>query len=246
MNVLPALAIVILISAVLALPFWIMRTASQGGEALLRVVRLFSVGAMVIAVGGAAIRLTGLAGLTATVTVPVSPVPIRVPDGVTFDLVTAKLVAGGLDRATVTADGLSLSTKLVLAAGSILWTAVVITVALVVLRLLRSLGEADPFALGSAALIKAGWVVMVGGTLAAWVGNLGDWLASKDVFEVWLWSSTKELGEGEDLASLGWPSPAAMQLDFPWVPLVAGLVLVVLAAVFRHGAQLRRDAEGLV
>jgi hypothetical protein len=246
MTIVPALAVLVVISAVLALPFLIMRTAARGGSGLLRIVRGAGFVAVAIAVGGTIVTLSNLIGPTATITVPVSTMPIRVPDGVTFELVTARLIGGGFDRATVTVEGLSLTTKLVMGASSILWTAVVVTVVVVVLRLVRSLGEGDPFALGSTALVKAGWAVMAGGAAAAWVGTLGDWFASKDVFEVWGWSSTKDLGDGADLTALGWPSPGAVQLGFPWIPLVAGLALFVLAAVFRSGAQLRQDTEGLV
>lgn len=37
-----------------------------------------------------------------------------------------------------------------------------------------------------------------------------------------------------------------VQLHVPYWPLVAGLVLALLAAVFRSGQQLRKDAAGLV
>jgi len=246
MNPLAALLVVILIAAVLALPFLIMRIASRGGTHLIGAVRIVGALAILAAIGNVIAVVASLSGAVTRVSVPVSPVPIKVPDGVTLEGLVATFTSGGFDRASVVAQGLSLTTKLALGAAPILWAVITIALVSLVFRLVRSLDDGDPFGLSAAALAQTGWIVMVGGTIALWVGNLGDWLTARELFQTWGWSATRDVGDVTDLAELGWPGPDQLRLDLPWVPLVAGLTFAVLAAVFRYGARLRQDAEGLV
>lgn len=243
MNPLAAGAVVLVIAAVMALPFLIMSRASRGGAQLVKIVRVVAVGTIVIAGGAALVAVLNLADGRTTVTVPVSVVPIHQPTEDRLLGPTATIAGGGFDQVTVVADGLSSLTRLTLASAVLLWSVMAIAVAAVVIRLARTLDGGDPFALSSTALVTTGWIVMVGGTAATWVGSLGDWLAASDLFAVNSWTSS---GSDVDPARLSWPEPGQLRLDLPWMPLLAGLGLIVLAAVFRHGAQLRQDAAGLI
>lgn len=241
-TILPAAAILLVIAAVLALPFLLMSRAARGGAQLLAIVRFAAFGTIAVAVGAALWAVLNLVGERTTVTVPVSPVPLHQPtDFVPGAGPVATIAAGGFDQVTVVAEGLAPLTKATLGAAVVLWSAMAVAVALVMLRLVRTLGGGDPFALSSAALMATGWIVMLGGTAAGWMGSLGAWLAARDLFAGW-----SSAGDGGDLTRLGWPDPGQIRLDFPWMSLLAGLSLAVLAAVFRHGAQLRQDAAGLV
>ncbi|PFG17286.1 hypothetical protein ATK74_1853 [Propionicimonas paludicola] len=243
MSVLPAFVILLLVSAVLALPFLLFRVASQGGEQLLRIVRLASGAAIALAAFWALAAVVGTSVPSPRVTVPVELVPIHLPAGPTPLGLSASVTGGGFDQVTVTASGLSVLARLALALAPVLTAGTTIAVAVVVLRLARSLGAGDPFALSSSALATAGWVAMVGGTLATWVGNFADWVTSGELFGAMGWTGTGDLS---DPAQLGWPGPAGLRFDIPFTPLAAGLALILLAAVFGHGARLRADAEGLV
>jgi hypothetical protein len=243
MNVLAALVILLLASAALALPFLVMRVASRSRESLLQIIRLAAGAAIVFGVVWGGAGLVGLAVETPTVTVPIDLMPVRLPDGYEPMGISATVVSGGFDRVTVTASGFTVFTRIMLALPPVLFAATTITLALLVMRLARSLGNGDPFGLRSRAVATAGWVALLGGMLGTWAGNLADWLASRDLFGAIGWSYT---GDVSDPTTLGWPSAAAFRLDLPFAPFVAGLLLLLLAAVFRHGAQLRADADGLV
>ena len=63
--------------------------------------------------------------------IPVEPEPIVVPPGVEFsEGPAAEIVAGGLDRATVTIAGLSIATRLLLAGSILAGGAMVVVIAL--------------------------------------------------------------------------------------------------------------------
>lgn len=243
MTVLPVLALVLLASAALALPFLVMRIAARNRESLLKIIRVASGAAIALGAVWGVVAVVGTTVAKPTVTVPVELVPVRMPAGFTPFGLNATLISGGFDRVTVTASGFTVLTRIMMALAPALSAATTIVLALVVLRLARSLGEGDPFALSSTAVATAGWVALVGGTLATWAGNLADWLASRDLFGTLGWAADVDMS---DPAQLGWPAAAGFRLDLPFAPFAAGLVLMMLAAVFRYGAQLRRDAEGLV
>lgn len=231
--------------AVLAVPVLIMLAASRGGPNLARIVTVVAGVALVMAALWVAAALISLGGDTTTIRIPVSPTAVRVPEGITLDA-TATFESGDFDRLTVAATGLPLATRLVMSAAVLLSAITTASVALVVLRLVRSMREGDPFALGSRALRTTGWIVLIGGSLATWVGNLGDWMASADLFRLHGWSAVGSAAGIIDLTELGWPDAAPLSLELPWVPLAIGVILALLAAVFRYGERLRHDTEGLV
>lgn len=190
--------------------------------------------------------ITMFAGGTIQVTAPITPLPIRLHEGVELDGPRAAIVSGGFDQVTVEASGLSLPTLLVVLAAAVVSSATLIGVCLVVDRLARSLGEEDPFALGGEALQRAAWIVLIGGTLASVLGDVGNSLASSDLFWVSGASWSGESSDFTSLTELGWPEPAPFSLTIPFWPLGAGMVLALLAGVFRYGRQLRHDTAGLV
>ncbi|MCW5954351.1 MAG: hypothetical protein KIT69_19035, partial [Propionibacteriaceae bacterium] len=162
-----------------------------------------------------------------------------------LDGLTTAILSGGVDRVTVEATGFSTQVRVLGLLAGVLGGATLIGVCLVVDRLARSLGDGDPFALGGNALRWAAWIVLIGGVLASVVGDLGDWLASRELFRVTGWSVIGA-GETSSIAELGWPEPSNLSLTIPFWPLGAALVLALLAGVFRYGGRLRRDTEGLV
>jgi hypothetical protein len=247
MSVGPVIVIFVLMGlAAMAIPLAVMAAAMRGGPNLARIVRVVAGAAIVLAAVWVGLAVFSLGSSATTVTVPVSVTPVKVPAGFTFDGPTAAITGGGFDRVTVSATGLPLATRLVLTAATVLSAGTAVAVALVVLRLVRSTGEGDPFALGSRALVTTGWIAMIGGTLATWVGNIGEWFASMDLFWLHGWSAVGDHGDIGQLSELGWPDAAQLRLDLPWAPVAIGLILALLAGIFRHGARLRDDTVGLV
>lgn len=190
--------------------------------------------------------ITLFAGGPIQVTAPIALLPFHLPEGIELDGLRATILSGGFDQVTVQASGLGLPTLLVVLAAAVLASGTLIGVCLVVDRLARSLGEGDPFALSGEALQRAAWIVLVGGTLVSMLDDVSNWLASTDLFWVTGASWSSDVTDASSLTELGWPEPAAFSLTIPFWPLGAGMVLALLAGVFRYGRQLRRDAAGLV
>jgi hypothetical protein len=86
----------------------------------------------------------------------------------------------------------------------------------------------------------------LGGALSAVLQQCGEWSAGRDALFVTAWGSTGISDPGTTLANLGWPDPAYFALQIPFLPLLLGLGLTAIAAVFRAGERLQRDTEGLV
>ena len=84
--------------------------------------------------------------------------------------------------------------------------------------------------------IIGGVLLLVAGGAEALLSEIGNVLAASEVYPIDTTSSASfTLGESPHF-----------QLIFPWWPLLASLVCAALAAVFRHGARLQEDTEGLV
>lgn len=230
-----------LVILLVAIPVVVMVAAMRGGPGLPRIVAVVAVLAILIAGGWAVLVVAAAVADPMTVTVPISQVALIVPDGATLSGLRATMQNGGYDRVTVTATGFPLVTRAVIAASAVLLAATAITVAGVALRLVRGMAAGEPFTLESRVLVATGWVVLIGGTASTWVGNVGAWLASRDLF-----SHAGSSCAGEDCAYWTWPDAAFPQIDFPWAPVVIGLALALLAGIFRYGERLRHDTEGLV
>lgn len=223
-------------------------TRSEDRWGLPRVAAVVSLGTMVLTVVVTSwVTLTVLLASKLDVTVPIGELPVRTRGGLTFDPPPgARILSGGFDQVSVTAEGVGSTARIAFAASFVLAGATLIGVAWVVWRLARSLGKHDPFVLGSRSLTAVAVMVMTGGILSSVAGDLGGWAASHDLFAVSGWGAATTGPPPASAADLGWPEPAGFSLTIPFWPLAAGLVLELLASVFRYGAQLRRDAEGLV
>ncbi|MDR1077560.1 MAG: hypothetical protein LBL55_02630 [Propionibacteriaceae bacterium] len=248
--------------AVISVAFWIALIASIGlvlvilflvrsYTSLLPLIATIVAGAT--AVLGTVSTVVGIVTkLTAdrlTVTVPIDPLGIQLAPGVALDPPpTATILAGGFNQVMVEAAGIGQSARLAYAASSLLSGLTLVGVAIVVWRLARALRTGDPFRLSSSALTWAALIVVGGGILASVAADIAHGLASQDLFQVTGWSVTNALPTAENptLADFGWPGPTEFALTIPFWPLAAGLVLALLAGVFRYGAQLRRETEGLI
>jgi Protein of unknown function (DUF2975) len=125
------------------------------------------------------------------------------------------------------ASGISWSVRALLIGGDLLRTATVLAVTFLLLLMVRSLRAGDPFTeSNSRRIVWVALLVAIGGQAAV----LMDVMAGHLVV-----SGGQSFG--------GWG-------QFPLIidvhPLAYGLVLAVIAAVFRHGVALRREVEGLV
>ncbi len=122
---------------------------------------------------------------------------------------------------------ISAAARALLIGGDLLRTVIVLAVTYLLLLMVRSLRAGDPFTeSNSRRIVWVALLVAIGGQAAV----LMDVLAGHLVV-----SGDRPFG--------GWG-------QFPLVidvhPLAYGLVLAVIAAVFRHGVVLRREVEGLV
>lgn len=95
----------------------------------------------------------------------------------------------------------------------------------VVLRVMRDVAAGDPFHPRNVTLLRILGLLVAVGLPAVWFGR-----ATVDAAA---------------LTSLG-PDVVVMTLDLPWVPVLAGTVVALLAEAFKVGGRLRDDVEGLV
>lgn len=236
------LIVIALVLGVIAVPVLVIVAAMRGGPNLPRI----AAAAVYLVMAGTTLAMMGwigalLSGGALTLTVPVEPLRPQLPAGVKLDPTPLAVISeGGFDRVSVTATGFSFDTRLTLAAAWLIGGLTVLAVSVMLLRLIKSLAAADPFSMGAKMLVASGWIVLLGGTVATAVGDIGVAMASSDLFASAAVSSS---GGG---TGPSWPESASFGLSLPTWPLGAALVLALLAAVFRHGEQLRRDAEGLI
>ncbi|AYF97659.1 hypothetical protein [Protaetiibacter intestinalis] len=192
---------------------------------------------------------------TVTVTIPVEPLPLDAsPDGVVFtDGPTATIVSGGLDRMTAEVTGLTLGTRVTLALGILFMAGMTVVLAHVVARLAAAIRAGQPFRRDvPRAFLVAALAVFIGGGLGSLAGQLGGWLASREVLQVWGWNYSGPLSP-DSLTDFGWPDAASLRLDFDSWPLFIGFALAAVGVAFHAGAVLaeraavaERELEGLV
>lgn len=115
-------------------------------------------------------------------------------------------------------------------APQVLGAAVVVATAYLLWRVVRSLREGDPFNRRNARrLTAAALIVMIGGTAVGVVDAMVGLVFSTEAADA--------LGEGSAVTS---------GAEISFLPIAIGLVLGVLAEVFRRGAAMREELEGLV
>lgn len=240
--------VIALAAAVVAVPVLLIMIAMRGGRHMPKIVAVVGYAVMVV-IGGVTVMaaITLMTGAAVQVTVPITPIEPYVPKGVTLQPATAATIhSGGMDQATLVVSGLPLGTRLVMLAAMLIAAATAVAVCVVVIRLARSVMSGNPFAVGTTALLATGWILLVGGVLASVVGQIGDAMASYDIFEYTAGSAPESWNPTGGFAGPGWPEPAGFTLTVPWWPLGGALVLALIAGVFRYGEQLQRDSEGLV
>jgi hypothetical protein len=241
-----AIAVILILLVLVSIPALLLVGAMRGGAALSRLVMVLAV--LVIAATSIATIAQIVAlfnGGNVTLAVPVQPVEVKVPAGVKLEIPpVATFASANFQQVQVVAHGFSLNTSLLLAAGWLCGALTIIAICIVVLRLSRGLAAADPFGVGATALSALAWIVLVGWTAATVLGELGAAGASWDLF--WVAGYTLPEGWTDGLDGHGWPSAGGGGINLPLEPLGAALLLALLAAVFRHGERLRRDADGLV
>lgn len=145
---------------------------------------------------------------------------------------TTRVLVGGFTTAEVTASGLSIRTRSLLAAGDLIETLVTVALAALIAFACLRLTQGRPFARElPRLLVIAAMVVLVGG------------LSSQVLLQTGGIAATGELIRA-DAAPPGIVPASGLALDF-W-PLWAAVGLGALAVVFRYGNALERETAGLV
>lgn len=180
----------------------------------------------------------------ATVTVPIQPFwPADLP-GVTIEGPTAQVISGGMTSAQVTATGLSVGARLLLALGSALITlvsaAIAALIAVMCIQLIRGTGFRSLIV--RAATLTA-TICLIGGLGSQVLDAIGGSIAARELLLITATSWSEYPDDFTPLAAL--PEPGtSWHIDF-W-PIGAALGFGALAAVFRHGSELQKETEGLV
>lgn len=162
----------------------------------------------------------GVLGFAAIATAIGAPLVLIVQDRVVAEM-AAEGIAHGADAIPVVAFVLlGISALLALA----VWFLVTL------LRIVRSVGEGDPFVPVNANRIsRMGWIALGGQFLAVPVGAAVVWLANNF---------------SDERGTLN--ARVDTDMGFSGSGILLVLVLFILARVFRHGAAMREDLEGTV
>lgn len=210
------------------------------------------IGAAVSAAIGLVTLLTIALGAPVTMTIPVRGfLPVISPELSDVSGPAATITGGpGFTEGSFTIEGLDPAARLWLAAGTLVHTAVIVTVLLLIARLARQASEPSPFARSTSTMLgRGGAVLAIGGLVWQICFAVAGVLASSQALFVTGFTiddpSVLDRNEMLGLDPSGLPSPGGeLTIDF-W-PVGIGLVLIVLAVLLRHGERLQRDTAGLV
>ncbi|UYK39695.1 hypothetical protein [Microbacterium terricola] len=168
------------------------------------------------------------AELPATLNWPTQPACGEAPAGG-----APTLLCASVDSVGATIAHLGIGTRIVLALGDLLGLVVAAVPAVLVIIVCRQMLKGAPFAqLAARAFFVAAIVVLVAGIGAELTTSIGRSLAA---------SAALPPPGGGELTATG-----TFRLTAPLWPVGAALVLGALGAIFRHGAVLQRETEGLV
>jgi len=184
-----------------------------------------------------------------TVAILLTPFQPHPAPGITLQGMTATIVGGGVDRATLTLAGLSWETRLLLVTSWVIQCAMWVAISWVAVRLASSLEDGDIFRDCARTIAKVASIVAVGGLLGSILGDLGAWRAGVEALEHsggGADGAIAALDPFDNLAQYGWPEPYGFLVNIPFWPLAALLGLALIAAAFSAGHQLRQDTQGLV
>jgi hypothetical protein len=218
-------------------PF-VLRAVRVGGIAYAALMILVTLSTVVPLIGGG----------PASVSVPLAVHRLVRPSNVEFGPgPVAHIVDGGIDRATLTITGITVGTRILLIAAALALAGVAVTIALALARIAGATLRGEPFVPAVArSITMAAVVVAIGGTVSSVLQQIGEWRAGQDALYVTGWTGIGITDPSTTLAQLGWPDPAYFALDIPFLPIMLGLGLAAIAAVFRAGEHLQRDTAGLV
>jgi hypothetical protein len=181
-----------------------------------------------ITAAGGTIKIASAFGVTLGMTLATSvdlstpPLSGSVPPG-------PFLLGGQFQTAVISATGISLGARLLVAAAAIVGTLCTIFVALTISVLCQRLRRGAPFARSLASMLfAASLTLMIGGVIGQALTIAGASAVAVELNNV---RGTHDFVAG---------GPA----DF--TPVVAGMVLGVIAAAFRIGERMQQDTEGLV
>lgn len=214
------------------------------------VVRLAYVVAVIWAIGcaiGAIIAVvSALMSPELSITVPVREFWPELPSGITTDGPTATLVSGGFTELNGQVEGLDVPTRILWAISQVLWALVPGSIAALIAIACSHLlnGRAFTEVLARLAMTTA-VIVSVGGIAAQLLGDISATMAATQLLEVSSASWHVEFPGVEDPLTAWVPRPG-FDIKIAFWPLAAGLGLAALAAVFKFGARLQRDTDGLV
>lgn len=182
---------------------------------------------------------------TIAITVPVQPFWPQLPADTWIEGSSATMVSGGFTSVELDVEGLSPLTRALWTASRVLALLVPGAIAALIAYACWLLLGGRPFA---AALAKVTFatalVVLVGGMAMQILGDVAGSAASSEAL-TWTSARCPDIA-GIDSAVQAWrPSPGT-DVEIPLWPIGAGFGLAALAALFRYGADLQRDTEGLV
>lgn len=109
----------------------------------------------------------------------------------------------------------------------LLWAAVLIAGSLIVARLMRSIAEGNAFDRANVGRLRWLAALLIGAVPVAYVVDL---------------FARGALVTGAELGGL----PPTASISIPWLPIVAGMVVALIAQAFVAGSALRDDVDGLV
>lgn len=154
-------------------------------------------------------------------------IPLELTSRVSVPELDAAGLRHGLATYDVLLDDPTPGQRLLALAPGILHLVIVVAVCWLVWGLLRSVGAGDPFQPRNVTRLRLVAALLVLGTAVAF----------------FLEMSTR----GALTATLGTVDlEPAVFLGLPWMPMVAGMVVALLAEAFRTGSRLRDDVEGLI
>ncbi|MFS0866217.1 hypothetical protein AB3M83_02645 [Microbacterium sp. 179-B 1A2 NHS] len=213
------------------------------------VVRVTSIVAAVWAglsvIGAVIALLLGLLSPSVAITMPVQEFWPEMPAGVEWDGGDAARVGGGFTSVSLLVDGLSAGVRVMWsisqAIGWLVPGAIAGLLALACFQLLA--GRAFAPVVARMAMVT-GVVVALGGVTAEVLGGIAGSMASHEVF-------ASAGGSWQDIPGIddpfrAWLPQPTLLIEFPFWPIAAGLGFAAVAAIFRYGSRLQKDAEWLV
>ncbi len=146
----------------------------------------------------------------------------------------AVLYCARVESASATVSSLDGGLRALLGVGSVLSLLVAAVPGIVIAALGERALTPTPFAARSARwLLISAIVVLVSGTLGSLLTDVGSFLVAQSVL-------------AESIADAPLTAPMAFNLNPPAWPLGVALGLAALSVIFRQGARLQRETEGLV